>query len=73
MLELLILIFIDGFALLVLFHSMYSKFLQVEEVEMEIQKYVEERERKRREMENRIDSQLKNWPLLYLEQIVCSK
>ncbi|KAI3455687.1 hypothetical protein Pfo_012350 [Paulownia fortunei] len=44
-----------------------------EEVEMEIKRAIEEKERKRREIENTVDSQLKNWQVLYVEEIVCSK
>ncbi|KAH6773323.1 hypothetical protein C2S52_003800 [Perilla frutescens var. hirtella] len=47
--------------------------IPVEEVEMEIHKSIEDREKKRREIENTLDSKLKNWPMLYIEQLVCSK
>ncbi|KAG6397906.1 hypothetical protein SASPL_139356 [Salvia splendens] len=43
------------------------------ELDMEIHKSIEEKTRKRREIENTVDSHLKNWPLLYFEHVVCSK
>ncbi|EYU21262.1 hypothetical protein MIMGU_mgv1a017182mg [Erythranthe guttata] len=43
------------------------------EVENEINVAMEEKGRKRMEIENAVDSQIKNWKVLYLEDIVCSK
>ncbi|PIN13739.1 hypothetical protein CDL12_13637 [Handroanthus impetiginosus] len=47
--------------------------IPLDEVEMEIKRGIEEKERKRREIENSVDSQLKNWQVLNVEKIVCSK
>ncbi|KAG8380226.1 hypothetical protein BUALT_Bualt07G0171300 [Buddleja alternifolia] len=44
-----------------------------EEVEMEINGAIEKKQRKRREIENAVDSHLKNWQVLYIEDFVCSK
>lgn len=50
-----------------------ANYVQKGEVEMEIHVVVEEKNRKRRAIENAVDSQIKNWPVLYVEDVVCSK
>ncbi|KAL3839161.1 hypothetical protein ACJIZ3_023752 [Penstemon smallii] len=44
-----------------------------EEVKMEITRAIKDKERKRMEIENSVDSHLKNWNVLYVEDMVCSK
>ncbi|KAL8458808.1 hypothetical protein ACS0TY_035513 [Phlomoides rotata] len=46
--------------------------IPVEEVEMDINRSVEEKEKQRRKMENIVDSHLKKWQVLYVEEIVSS-
>ncbi|KZV29181.1 hypothetical protein F511_38694 [Dorcoceras hygrometricum] len=44
-----------------------------EEVTSDLRRGVEEKERRRREIEEGVDSHLKNWQVLYVEKIVCSR
>ncbi|KAL2243140.1 UNVERIFIED_CONTAM: hypothetical protein Sindi_0432000 [Sesamum indicum] len=44
-----------------------------QEVKSEIERAVEEKEIRRREIENSVDSHLTNWQVLYVDEIVCSK
>ncbi|XP_073063711.1 uncharacterized protein [Primulina eburnea] len=50
-----------------------SETIPKEELTSDLKRSIEEKDRKRREIEEAVDSHLKNWRVLYVEKIICSR